>query len=388
MSWQEAFGPSYRCTFRSAEFLIQAHSEQAQRRLQVHEYPRSDLVEIEDLGQGARRFSIEAFVLGADYMVLRNALQDALDAPGPGMLSHPYRGQLQVVVDGYSVEESARMGGCAEFRIAFIRYDVIVSPRESADTVAAVKEAAELADAGARNQVAVDEQLARESNHAEALTFVEKAMQPVANAVRTAIDTADRTQLQLITGLLDPVAGARSQLAALIGVPSELASRLQDVIHLVGGAADLRSLVDSAQEQRLDASDAEVALAQLLQTSLVVQACRLSADTEYASYDEALAEANKATESIDQVSLFADDDTFDALQALRAAVSTDLRTRALDLARITHYTPGETLPAIVIAHRLYGAALAIERSEEIVARNAIAHPGFVAGGVALEVLTP
>jgi prophage DNA circulation protein len=54
------------------------------------------------------------------------------------------------------------------------------------------------------------------------------------------------------------------------------------------------------------------------------------------------------------------------------------------LSPLTTFTAGRALPAVVLAHRLYGAA---DRAEDIVARNHVANPLFVPGGVALEVLS-
>jgi prophage DNA circulation protein len=80
----------------------------------------------------------------------------------------------------------------------------------------------------------------------------------------------------------------------------------------------------------------------------------------------------------------ADDAVYGALADLRGAVVRDIAARGADLARVVRYTPPETLPALVLAHRLYGDAA---RDGELVARNGIAHPGFVPGGLELEVLT-
>jgi prophage DNA circulation protein len=47
-----------------------------------------------------------------------------------------------------------------------------------------------------------------------------------------------------------------------------------------------------------------------------------------------------------------------------------------------------TQPALVLAQRLYGDPASVEaRAAEIVARNKVRHPGFVPGGVALQVLS-
>jgi prophage DNA circulation protein len=72
-----------------------------------------------------------------------------------------------------------------------------------------------------------------------------------------------------------------------------------------------------------------------------------------------------------------------ALADLRAAVVRDINERAAELARVVSFVPAATVPALVVAYRLYGAA---DLDAQIVSRNRIAHPGFVTGGVALEVL--
>lgn len=73
-----------------------------------------------------------------------------------------------------------------------------------------------------------------------------------------------------------------------------------------------------------------------------------------------------------------------ALIDLRAAVTRDVAVLGLLLPYTVSWTPAATLPAVVIAHRLYGDAL---RDADIISGNAIRHPGFVPGGVALEVLS-
>ena len=88
--------------------------------------------------------------------------------------------------------------------------------------------------------------------------------------------------------------------------------------------------------------------------------------------------------AIDTEQLTASDNVFVALSDLKTAVINDINTRALDLSKLVAYTPKSTLPAVVLAYRLYGDA---NRDEEIVTRNSIAHPGFVIGGRTLEVLT-
>lgn len=65
----------------------------------------------------------------------------------------------------------------------------------------------------------------------------------------------------------------------------------------------------------------------------------------------------------------------------------DITARGATLARLFSYTPKATEPALVIANRIYGTVDIEARTAEIVSRNKVRHPGFVPGGIALELLT-
>ena len=109
----------------------------------------------------------------------------------------------------------------------------------------------------------------------------------------------------------------------------------------------------------------------------MIAACAWSATQTWPSYDQAIAVRDELLGQLDLVSQRAGDELYQALQDLRVGVAGDIAKRSADLARITSYTPREVLPALVIAHRLYGVADVEARSAELVARNSIVHPGFV-----------
>jgi hypothetical protein len=65
--------------------------------------------------------------------------------------------------------------------------------------------------------------------------------------------------------------------------------------------------------------------------------------------------------------------TFQALIALHGAINNHLVKTAMPLPRMLTYQFFDTLPSLVLAHRLYGDA---GRADEIVAENKIVHPAF------------
>jgi prophage DNA circulation protein len=75
-------------------FAVRRSDAQVGRRTVQHEYPQRDTPFAEDMGRAARRFSLDAYVLGPDYDQARDRLIDALEARGPGLLHRSTAGAL------------------------------------------------------------------------------------------------------------------------------------------------------------------------------------------------------------------------------------------------------------------------------------------------------
>ena len=77
-------------SFRGVPFFVAGAAEaQVGRRVAVHEFPNRDLAYGEDMGRALHTFSLEAFVVGPDYMKARAELIVALEPDIPGGLVHP-----------------------------------------------------------------------------------------------------------------------------------------------------------------------------------------------------------------------------------------------------------------------------------------------------------
>ncbi|ROH88667.1 hypothetical protein ED208_12675 [Stagnimonas aquatica] len=359
MSWRDQLRPG---AFRQVPFLVDRHDADWARSVAVHEYPGQNLPDTEDLGELATTFDVDAYVLGDDYMTQRDALVAALSEPGAGSLVHPYLGTVLVVVMGVRLREGNREGGLARFSIRFIRTAAIV-PAVEVDTQEAVRETADLA------QTASEPQFSRRW--------------PSAAAVRGAVQRA----INRVFGPLESLIGAaedwRDTLQSIINQPAAIWARLTTDLKRIRALADFRRLWSFYD----DSSEASHLLSEQMQVSAVIAACAWSAEQTWPSYDEAEAVRSELLEQLDRIAESADDTLYDALVALRAAVASDIERRSADLARLARYTPPETAPALVLAHRLYGPTALESRSDDLVARNRLPHPLFVAGGVELEVLS-
>ncbi len=139
MSWRDRLQPA---SFRGAAFSVQGHEHETGRRVAVHEYPGRDRPYAEDLGRRAREFSVEAFLVGADYMAARDRLLDVLEEAGPGVLVHPYLGRRTVSCREVRLHETAAQGGLCRLTLDFVESGRNEYPSDRPDRASAATAAA------------------------------------------------------------------------------------------------------------------------------------------------------------------------------------------------------------------------------------------------------
>lgn len=395
MSWRDRLRPA---SFRGVGFYtFDRRDYESGRRVQLHQYPFRDLPYAEDLGLQAGQFRVDCLLIGRDYDLQRDQLEAALKQPGPGTLVLPTRGAARVVVLNFRSSESTSEGGVCRISVTFAEAGERIEPAASADTAAAVDAAAAAALEAAQADFAEDFETRGLPQ------WVADAAQSNVMGLANQVDAIS----QSVPGIPEEVLAFRESLnalsngvAALIRAPIDLAA---DVAGLVGGLGRLvqRPLDAIAMYRRLfgageDADskrgdtptrrqqvDNQNAVNSLFRRTAVIEAARQSAAARFAAGEDAMALRDELAEQLDQLATSATDPVYQALTDLRVAVVQDLATRGATLPRLGQYMPLETLPAVVVAYQVHGDA---RREGELVARNRIRHPGFVPGGVALEVL--
>ncbi len=385
MNWRDSMGPA---SFRGVQFFVDTSERTGGRRNVLHEYPFRDNPFSEDLGRGARGFQVEGYVFGDEYFTDRDALITALEKEGPGELVHPYYGTRQVALAGpFRVRESAREGGIAQFAIEFVETlgtdnDVIASQVDAAGSVRASALAA---------RAASQTQFTTGFTVGPFMDSVTTAVQNVAASIDGllgGLTLATQVQATLTARL-----GALSDNAAeLVQNPDDLYLSLVGVFELIDDITFLTRAYGFDPGTRPPATTANRALEQacfdaltlVTQRLVVVRAAELLPDQEFDSYDTAVAQRNAVAELLDDQAETASDDTYPALLQLRADIIKAVPGLDSDLPRLVVYTPPVTVPSLVLTHRLYGA---LDLEQDVVSRNHIRHPGFVAGGRSLEVLS-
>lgn len=384
MAWKNNLQPA---SFRGVPFEVESGDLTAGRRVQTHEYPGRDKPYTEDLGRAVRRISIEAFLVGDDFMAKRDKLLGALEESGPGDLVHPWHGRMTVNVDGdCRARHGIREGRFCAISISFVEAGELAFPAATASTRAQSLLAADALQSASGNDFSKRFSIGGlpEFGVTDAATFA-------------------ASLLSKLDGALLPLNGVLSKSALLIGDIGALLQTPQTFAgHLFGlfqRGALFMSLGDRRDMQRTLATVGAVeqiapieysstnltptrsimienrnALAALMRRAVLVQAAGMSAAMPVRVYDDGVLLRGNLTGALETESYTANDTVYPALQDLRIKVAADLTARLRDSARLQTITPRAVAPALVLAYDLYEQPL---RESEIIVRNKLRHPGFV-----------
>jgi prophage DNA circulation protein len=112
-------------SFRGAIFHVESDARAGGRRVVLHEYPKRDVPYAEDMGRATRKFQLQAYLIGPNYLTLKDLLIEALEEDGPGTLRlpMPYMGEdIDVMVTAYSITETREKGGMCAVEMEFVEY--------------------------------------------------------------------------------------------------------------------------------------------------------------------------------------------------------------------------------------------------------------------------
>ena len=109
-------------SFRGVPFFFRSESAQNGRKTVSHEFPNSSRRYVEDLGELPTVYTMSVFVHGdkdSTGFAERDALKNALDEKGPGLLFHPVYGGISVIATEYSIYSDTSAIGIINFRLRF-----------------------------------------------------------------------------------------------------------------------------------------------------------------------------------------------------------------------------------------------------------------------------
>lgn len=410
MSWRDSYRTA---SFRGVEFKVAGHDADFGRRQVTHEYPQRDEPYTEDLGRKARTFSVDGYLVGADYHLDRDKLVKACEVAGVGELVHPYLGSMDVVCTGLKLRETSAEGRMCQVTLTFTEAGKAQYPSSGNDAVRSITGAANgLKDAAGGSFLSkfltkgfpsfvIDAAAARVGGLSGMLQNL--PVNPLAEA-------------QTVADFFLRVRSLASEATALVGSPGDMLEQITGVLSSIGDVFGTRSesvfrLVRSEYSQpyvgtaqtpsRKQEMANHEAINSLVQHTVLAEQARVAVlkvddvstlpgggtgTSGYATREEALAARDELADAIDveMEDPATSTEAFQALTDLRAEVVRGIPSPDQRLPRVASVTLRATQPSLVLSYRLYEDA---SRGDEIVTRNRARHPGFLTGGQSLEILS-
>jgi prophage DNA circulation protein len=380
-------------SFRGVPFFVDTSERTGGRRAVVHEFPLRDDPFSEDLGRHARKFRVDGYVLGDDYLAQRDALLSALeDVAGPGELVHPYYGTKRAICDTVSVREQRADGGIAQFAIDFVETPAQApTPSVQPDTAGLVATSAAAAHAATRAELAA--QFNPAGMPTRALASAQAALTKAAGALKSKLApiVTDTQELSSLTGQLtqltaqasslvrQPAVIATNFLAAFTGLDNTISAAPATVMNALIEAysVDLGAPVIPTTTTRQRELANQVALTGALRRTMAIEAARIAPSVPYTSIEDATAARDRVAALLDDQAQLAGDTAYPALVDLRCQLLRAVPGSAA-LASIVTITRRIAIPSLVLAYQLYGS---VDQEADILARNRIQHPGFITGDI-------
>lgn len=138
MTWKQGLRPA---RFGSATFHTTDRGLKGGKALAVHEFPKRNSPYTEEMGRQARKWHVDAYVIGDDYMAARDALIAECEKPGARSYNDHWGRSGVVQCEDYDLKETSQEGRMARITL------VLVEAGSSAMPMAIIATAAQLAGA-------------------------------------------------------------------------------------------------------------------------------------------------------------------------------------------------------------------------------------------------
>ena len=403
------------CSFRGVIFTVPDSRHEVGRRTARFFFPGQDATSFQDLGEFAGPIRIKGVILGADYVRRGQALAEALRAPGPGTLVHPWLGDVQVVLlEPAAISYALAQQRMVTFEAVFARVDV--ETPAALDTLSGLMDAADALKAQARAFLRgllkpLVMALAAVGYVGGFLSRLGTMWISLAGGALTGVVSQTLASLPALGALTAGTAYADSVSDQMAAPPEALAQAANPPIPAAvaaGGdiatpaATDPRATATLllAGVSTIDAASADPApgpvLAVAAQAQMVAALLPVASDIPFVSAQEARAWRDQVVAGIDlaasrAAALVSLDATsagglWRALLAARGAWMADMNQVIGRLPNVVTLNLPATVPVWLAAQYLVGdqPARVLETYHDLIARNDIRHPAMATGP--LEVL--
>lgn len=405
-------------SFRGVSFYVTAAGIKAGRRTVVHEYPQRDKPYVEDMGRATRQITINAFVVGDDYIKQAGELLKAIEKPGSGTLVHPWLGSMTATLTAVSEVKFDTALGMASVTLTATEAGELSFPTAGTDTSGVLLSAADAVEQSAISRFCDSIDLSVVSSYIDAAlegTLLEKlgivSNSDLAKVFDLTEGVADLASKGLSLLSADPkvfaqkLAGAcgLSRWATTVTAWNRVGKQLSNLVKKDGMTSSLKSYRKAKEESRVKSDNVRIAaqnaaaietltrqlmIAQMVGVAALIGTAKdtfspsavpstdstESETTVPLSSDELTEISSDLLETLDaELLLETDDAMYQVIEEARTAVFSALSERADEKSQLVTVTPADVTPALVLAYDWHDDA---SRDLEIAARNGVDREGF------------
>lgn len=410
-------------TFRGIPFLWDERGGEDDKRFVEHDFPTKKGRWHEDMAAGPQVFTFSAFLLGGNADIARaklRALNRACRDQRPGTLTHPIYGAVRCVNKGFKWKESREKLNRIDLDLTFEEDNQADQPIASrwigsalANAVGAARDAIGTALDQVWDLVSLPAYVIADAE--DALADLAAQLFGTLGLLTAPVRAAVSTQTGLLLGIGIEANGLSVPFVALFSSYSTdsngrlLQLTSDEALATIGALTPLagftvRGEAPLTTTSRAIAGQALAGLSASVRRATVVELANLTRLISFASADEAIATRDRLADMLDvEATAAADEASIDSnpvaaevsatLNQVRAEMIADLTERAASLKPVGHVTLTETVPALVLAYRLYGdngsaggRGDTLDLAADIARRNRVVDPGQMPGGVPLEFL--
>lgn len=235
------------CTYTSpsgAQFTphFDDTSRSASKKAPVTELPQLDIPDVQDLGQGAVRFSMRLYFDGPDYDITSDNFWGALTEKGLGTLSHPRWGDVTVIPLTVAQAEDMVSGArVAIFTVEFvsadstISYPVSVKGEKAGIIATASSMELTVADNFYRDFIIVDsrDRASVLDDLRESVAIIAEGLEPIASIdtdIAEEFDEAKRSFLSRLDDTISDGAAIAAEIIRIARIPAKAVTAVRDKV--------------------------------------------------------------------------------------------------------------------------------------------------------------
>lgn len=367
-------------SFKGADFRVENIEGEVGRKTATHDFPNRDIDYVEDLGRATRKFDLTAYFVGNDYDIARDKLMVVLEESGPGKFVHPYWGEFEAVLIGV-----ARIGESqSDGRFATVTFRLSESQEPTLPLIVEITQSALLTKLNAAFDTI--------KNVFETLFNLADAAQSAVDKTKAAANNSALAIQSLKVGARKKEAFQKSlkslpdNIDTLLNAPGELAQVYIDLFSADSSIEAIRENLLFSDYNIINPStvEQENLLTNFIADSGTIGTCISVVNSEFTDVQQAENIKKSISDAIDLRMNYASNDVYDTLHDLRGALIDDINTRSAKLPKIISKTLNASLPSLFLSNDYYETN---DMDTDIVVRNNVEHPGFIPGGVPLELLT-